>query len=346
MPIYAYKSAKGQDISAKRYTSEGKWYSINHSESLIVNMRYWGYSRANVNSQGWERSSSYYFGEMLERHPEFFSKKNTLRIQNKEAPKVDSRFVEFFPQYEQYKNEVLVHHHIGNNGQAVALPQSIHKGYGEIHAVEKELGITEEAERFSNLCQQQCSVDNTMLGKTADCYKEVISMEKNNSAGHVLSRKRVLTPEMIRSRNRDTEEVLENYRQNLYDHGVTDERTIERFIAEERIKINREYDCLDNGETVEDPYVTPTDWEGIAETMKIDGSESRPENCFSSAIDGSPDESSSVQVSNAFTECSDLEQHYPSNLSENPFVGATLVNQEENANTGSLEHTVANEYSA
>ncbi|MFJ7929002.1 hypothetical protein [Peribacillus sp. NPDC096448] len=34
------------------------------------------------------------------------------------------------------------HHLIGEGGQAVALPKSLHPGYGGIHNVEKDWGIT------------------------------------------------------------------------------------------------------------------------------------------------------------------------------------------------------------
>ncbi|MCM3162654.1 hypothetical protein M3607_14410 [Metabacillus litoralis] len=34
------------------------------------------------------------------------------------------------------------HHHIGEGGQAVALPKSLHPGYCGIHNVEKDWGIT------------------------------------------------------------------------------------------------------------------------------------------------------------------------------------------------------------
>ena len=38
------------------------------------------------------------------------------------------------------------------------------------------------------------------------------------------------------------ETVLDNYRENLSDHGVTDEAAIERFVSEERSKMQKEYE--------------------------------------------------------------------------------------------------------
>ena len=80
--------------------------------------------------------------------------------------------------------------------------------------------------------------------------------------------KRTITPEIQASRERDMETVLDNYRENLREHGVTDEVAIERFISEERTKMQKEYESLDNGDCSSNIYHTPTDWEGIAANMK------------------------------------------------------------------------------
>lgn len=80
--------------------------------------------------------------------------------------------------------------------------------------------------------------------------------------------KRTITPEIRASRERDMETVLDNYRKNLRDHGVTDEAAIERFVSEERSKMQKEYESLDNGDCSSNIYHTPTDWEGIASGIK------------------------------------------------------------------------------
>ena len=154
MPIYAYKNVSKKEIKAQRFTSEGRSYTLNHPDELVISMRYKGKGMSTANSQGWERNSDYYFKELSNRHPEFFSKKNTSRIQKGESPLVDKKFCEYFPKYEGFKNEVLIHHHIGKNGQAVAIPASMHKGSGEIHIFENKLGITENSARFSAKCDE------------------------------------------------------------------------------------------------------------------------------------------------------------------------------------------------
>ena len=89
--------------------------------------------------------------------------------------------------------------------------------------------------------------------------------------------RRTITPEIRASRERDMETVLDNYRENLRDHGVTDEAAIERFVSEERGKMQREYKSLDNGDGSSNIYHTPTDWEGIASEMNIQEQEEAQE---------------------------------------------------------------------
>ena len=89
--------------------------------------------------------------------------------------------------------------------------------------------------------------------------------------------KRTITPEIRASIERDTETVLDNYRENLRDHGVTDEAAIERFVSEERSKIQKEYESLDNGDCSSNIYHTPTDWEEIASGMKEQSVEAEDE---------------------------------------------------------------------
>lgn len=84
---------------------------------------------------------------------------------------------------------------------------------------------------------------------------------------------REITPEVIESRNRDTEATLDNYRENLRDYGV-DEEQIESFVNQEREKINAEYESLDNGDTSSNVYHQPTDWEEVANSLINEGTSS------------------------------------------------------------------------
>ncbi|NLA52505.1 MAG: hypothetical protein GX860_10350 [Alcaligenaceae bacterium] len=171
MAIDVYRGIPEEEINARRTTSEGKTYTLNHPDELVVDMRYIGEEKSNANSQGWEKSRPNYFKEVYENHPEYFSTKNSMLIESGKSPMVDATFTEHFPQYKGYEGETLVHHHIGKDGQAVAVPQSIHKGHGEIHSVENELGITDNAREFSNNCKGICEKDASFIGKKSSEFK-------------------------------------------------------------------------------------------------------------------------------------------------------------------------------
>lgn len=178
--IYSYRGISKSELDKPRLTSDGRQYSLNHDKALVIDMRYKGKGISTSNSQGWERNSGYYFKELFSRHPEFFSKKNMNRLSKGESPIVDATIVKYFPQYRDYKNEVLIHHHIGKNGQAVAIPASIHKGSGEIHIYENQLGITENANNFSVACEK---LDKSIQSKnlTADViHNDFFGGEKFN----------------------------------------------------------------------------------------------------------------------------------------------------------------------
>lgn len=80
--------------------------------------------------------------------------------------------------------------------------------------------------------------------------------------------KRKITPEILRSRKEDMQAVLDNYRENLHNHGVTDEIAIDQFIAGEQAKMENEFDSLDNGDTASNIYHEPTDWDSIASELR------------------------------------------------------------------------------
>lgn len=180
MAIGVYKNIPKTEITSQRYTSEGKPYNLDHNEELVVDMKFRGQNQSSgseVNSQGWERDSKYYFEELSKKHPEYFSEKNKKYIENGKTPVVDAKFVKHFPEYKGYENETLVHHHVGGDGQAVAVPKSMHKGFGEIHNVEKKAGITKNGQEFSKECEKYCERNPEGVGKTAkqlktDMYKE------------------------------------------------------------------------------------------------------------------------------------------------------------------------------
>ncbi len=95
--------------------------------------------------------------------------------------------------------------------------------------------------------------------------KEFTAEEYVEDSPKILTRK--ITPEIIESRNADTEEVLDDYRENLRKYGV-DEDSIEQFVSQERDKINAEYESLDRGDLNPSYYESPIDWKGVASRLK------------------------------------------------------------------------------
>lgn len=95
--------------------------------------------------------------------------------------------------------------------------------------------------------------------------EEYEESEENNDDAKALTRD--ITSEVIESRERDTEEVLDNYRENLTERGV-DDKQIEMFVEQEREKIYAEYDSLDKGDTSSNIYYAPLDWDAVAESLR------------------------------------------------------------------------------
>ena len=77
---------------------------------------------------------------------------------------------------------------------------------------------------------------------------------------------RIMNEAMREARERDTEEVLDNYRENLRGYGVG-ENAIEEFINNERDKIQEEYEALDRGAEYPPVYHEPTDWAAVADSL-------------------------------------------------------------------------------
>lgn len=162
MGFYSYEGVSDDVLDKVHTTSTGETYTLRHSESLKVEMQYLGKGNSNANSQGWERNSAKYFDSLYQSHPEMFSKKNAARVKDGHAPIVDAKMIAHNPGWEQYRNQPLVHHHIGGDGEAVAVPKNAHKGQGEIHNHEKTAGITDNCKSFSKTCGSQ----SDSVGKT------------------------------------------------------------------------------------------------------------------------------------------------------------------------------------
>ncbi len=130
-----------------------------HPEELIVDMNFVGKGSGPKNSLGWEESADRYFQALYERDPELFTgEANRAAVVGgkvRGAVFVDEQWAQKYPQYRPFLGEQLQHHHIGQDGQAVALPAPIHYAYGVIHSEEKQMGVTDSALAYTRYVRER-----------------------------------------------------------------------------------------------------------------------------------------------------------------------------------------------
>lgn len=191
MRIVSYSDIPKSVLTERHTTSAGETYTLDHNSDLVVEMPYLGKNNSNSNSQGWERNSVKYFQTIYEKHPEMFSAKNTRRVLiDKTAPIVDWKMVLYHPEWAEYMGQVLIHHHIGGDGEAVAIPQNAHKGYGEIHNAEKAAGIRDNCKQFS----EKCSRLDGSVGKTASQLRAELEQQEKLSENNQKNRGTLFDP--------------------------------------------------------------------------------------------------------------------------------------------------------
>lgn len=179
MKIIHYTREAIENLDMIYKTKGNEEYSINYPDNLIIDSDFLSKNINCANSQGWERDCNKYFKILLKIHPEYFSKSNKEKIENNIAPTVNKRFLEHFPQYASFLKQKLVVHHIGGDGQMVAIPENIHsKGFGEVHNIEKKLGIRDVAMSFSNQVEIQINSGKLEKGKSVTYYYNSLKEQK------------------------------------------------------------------------------------------------------------------------------------------------------------------------
>jgi len=93
----------------------------------IVDMR-GAPAKSPTNAAGYARNASYFWKQIKNSNPEYFSAENLARIQASKpiSPKVDATWIKYHPQHQSYMGKTLVHHHIGQGPYATPLPQTVH----------------------------------------------------------------------------------------------------------------------------------------------------------------------------------------------------------------------------
>jgi len=157
-----------KDFYVKMDTGEDCKYSINYNPEYVISMDFLGQKKNRTNKCGWLRDKNYFFKNLLKEHPEIFSEENKIAIAEGDQPLVDNKFIEHFPEYKEFIGDELIHHHIGEDGQAVSLPASIHRGYGIVHNAEKNIGVTEAGRQFSQEVQKDFDIGITFTWDKAE----------------------------------------------------------------------------------------------------------------------------------------------------------------------------------
>jgi len=101
---------------------------------FTVDMR--GAPGARTNAAGFPRNAGWFWEQVLEAKPEYFSPENVARIKapSPRSPKVDSTWIKYNPQHQSFMGETLIHHHIGQGPIATAVPEPIHQAWsGALH---------------------------------------------------------------------------------------------------------------------------------------------------------------------------------------------------------------------
>ena len=148
--IRAYRELEDSSILGK-YEAESR---------LVVDMPYVGKGSSTANADGWLRDSSYYWKEVIVRHPGAFSPLNISIIEGRHptlrTPVNDVTFRSYFDQYDiqGLRGTQLLHHHIAGGGQATAIPRPLHQGFGGVHNAEKKLGIWGSDRQYSEMLQK------------------------------------------------------------------------------------------------------------------------------------------------------------------------------------------------
>ncbi len=183
-------------------------FSINYDPRLVVNMDFKGQGQSRTNAQGWLRDQSTYFIELLASHPDAFSERNIKLINEKRSPYCDDMFTEYFKVYKGYEGGRLVHHHIGRDGQAIALPQDLHVGTAGVHIAEVKVGIEDLTKDFSDKVQSDYINGIEFDWDSANEYYHKIAEERkildeqseydqnNNKSENELCETKELNPEL------------------------------------------------------------------------------------------------------------------------------------------------------
>lgn len=122
--IKSFKTFEFKDKNNNLITAKLSDY---YDKSKIVKMPYVGGTPVSQSARGYLRDKNLFWKLYQEKGVEALSKNNLDRIAQNQSPIVDQKWVEAYPNHQNFLGETLEHHHLNQGGKAIPLPQSLHR---------------------------------------------------------------------------------------------------------------------------------------------------------------------------------------------------------------------------
>ncbi|WP_052764000.1 eCIS core domain-containing protein [Microvirga massiliensis] len=98
-----------------------------------------GKARSKSSELGYRRDHKAFWREYAKKWGGHLSKANQALIAKGKAPKVDAHWIKSHPGHSRYRNQILIHHHVGQGSRAVALPVTVHRIHTLLHGKSAEI---------------------------------------------------------------------------------------------------------------------------------------------------------------------------------------------------------------
>jgi hypothetical protein len=105
-----------------------------------IEMPYVGSGAPNTTEKGYLRDQAHFWREYRKKWPDHLSPANRTSIANGRPPVVDDTWIRANAQHARYRGETLIHHHIGQGGRAVAIPEGLHRAHSLLHPQRQTVG--------------------------------------------------------------------------------------------------------------------------------------------------------------------------------------------------------------
>lgn len=81
---------------------------------------------------GHKRNGPWFWRQMRDSYPEYFSQDNIALIKKEKSPLIDDQWLKFHPSHKDFKGGKLIHHHIDQGVNATGFPEILHTELNDI----------------------------------------------------------------------------------------------------------------------------------------------------------------------------------------------------------------------